>query len=233
MNPKIIVLEGIDGSGKTTQFELLKAYFRKEGINFASFDFPQYEKTAGGWLLNKLLWRNPKRKKTNQDRRLFPDAQIISPYLISLAYAVDRAAVAPLIQKALNQGKFVLLNRYWTSNLGHQGAKLKTITEKRAFVRWLTKLEIEDLEVPQEDIVFFLDISTQTQKQLLQNRQRDQDTVESDLDYQERCLENYRWLVQEMDHWIRILTETPSGKIRSPDSIHNEIISTLKKHHII
>jgi len=230
---KIIVIEGPDASGKTTQFELLKQSFEKMDIPFVTFDFPQYEETAGGILLDKILWRNRAEEKTKREKELFPDPNTISPYLLALSYAVDRAFIAQKIRKALENGKFVLLNRYRTSSFGHQASKLETIQEKVEFIGWLEKLEIEDLGLPKEDIVFLMDISLENQKILSQKRGRKEDKAEADREHQAKSLETYRWLAEQLENWVAIQCQSSSSRMRSSKTINQEIIRTLKVRHII
>ncbi len=230
---RIIVIEGPDASGKTTQFELLKQSFEEMNISFVTFDFPQYEETAGGILLDKVLWRNRARKKTKREKELFPDPNTISPYLLALSYAVDRAFIAQKIRKALENGIFVLLNRYRTSSFGHQASKLETIQEKVEFIGWLEKLEVKDLGLPKEDIVFLMDISLENQRKLSQKREREEDKAEADREHQKKSLETYRWLAKQLESWVSVQCQAPSGEMRAPKAINREIISILKVRHII
>jgi len=230
---KIIVIEGPDASGKKTQFELLKQSFGEMNIPFITFDFPQYKETAGGILLDKILWRDRAGEKTKREKKLFPNPVLVSPYLLALTYAVDRAPIAQKIRKAIEAGIFVLLNRYRTSSFGHQASKLETIREKIVFIGWLEKLEVEDLELPKEDIVFLMDISLENQRKLSQERGRKEDKAEEDREYQKRSLETYRWLAKQLERWVSIQCQAPSGEMRAPETINQEIISTLRKRHII
>jgi dTMP kinase len=230
---RIIVIEGPDASGKKTQLELLKQSFEEMNVPFVTFDFPQYKETAGGILLDKILWRNRVKEKTKREKELFPNPNIISPYLLALPYAVDRAFIVQKMREALENGKFVLLNRYRTSSFGHQASKLKTIREKVEFIGWLEKLEIENLGLPKEDVVFLMDISSENQKKLSRKRGRKEDMAEADREHQKKSLETYRWLAKQLECWVSVQCQTPSGKMRAPKTINQEIINTLKKRRII
>lgn len=230
---KIIVIEGPDASGKKIQFELLKQSFEKMNIPFITFDFPQYKETAGGILLNKILWRNRAKEKTRREKKFFPDPNTVSPYLLALAYAVDRAPIAQKIRKATENGKFVLLNRYRTSSFGYQASKLKTLEEKIEFINWLEKLEIKDLSLPKEDIVLLMDISLENQRKLSQKRGRKEDKAEADREHQEKSLKTFKWLAEQLERWVAIQCQSASGRMRSPKTINREIINVLRARHII
>ena len=109
---KLIVIEGTDGSGKTTQLKLLKSYLEKNSIPVETVSFPRYKKSFHGKTVAKYL------------RGEFGAMDSVSPYLVSLAYAMDRATAKWDMNKWLREGKIVIADRYATSNMAHSAAKL-------------------------------------------------------------------------------------------------------------
>src|SRR5438045_2336719 len=108
----LIVIEGIDGSGKTTQANLLSGYLKSKNIPHEVINFPRYEDNLYGKLIRRYL---------NGE---FGEAKKVDPYLMSLAYAGDRNLAKPLIENWLLEGKIVVANRYVSSNKAHMGANL-------------------------------------------------------------------------------------------------------------
>ena len=214
---KIIVFEGIDGSGKETQFKLFVELLRKLRIPFKTFDFPQYQKTIGGKILRLVL-----------DGK-FCNPSDIPIKLFSFFYALDRKTVANQIRKASRQGYVIALNRYTTSNKGHQTWKFKTSEEQDEYLAWLEKLEHGDLDIPREDIIIFFDLNIENALMLINKRRRGTDRVEADVDYLTNSLEMYRRLAQKYSHWITIKCEGKNGVLLSPEAIHKKVIKVLVK----
>ncbi|MFA6437287.1 MAG: hypothetical protein WC242_03925 [Candidatus Paceibacterota bacterium] len=212
---KIIVFEGIDGSGKETQFKLFIELLRKLRVPFKTFDFPQYQKTIGGKILRFVL-----------DGK-FCNPSDIPIKLFSFFYALDRKTVANEIRKASRQNYVVALNRYTTSNKGHQTWKFKTLEEQEEYLAWLEKLEHDDLGIPQEDIVVFFDLNIENALMLINKRQRGTDKVETDVDYLTNSLEMYRKLAQKYSHWITIKCEGENGVLLLPETIHKKTVDTI------
>src|ERR1700681_404064 len=125
-----IVIEGADGSGKTTQFKLLAERLRAVGHEVEVFDFPRYDQPSSHFV----------RRYLNGD---YGPASEVSPYSASMFFALDRYEAAPQIRKALEAGKVVLSNRYVGSNMAHQGAKFTSEAEQRGFFIWADSLEFQ------------------------------------------------------------------------------------------
>src|SRR5437868_8335619 len=136
-----IVIEGSDGSGKSTQFNLLKERLKAIGYDVAVFDFPRYDEQSSYFVRQYLAGA-------------YGPAMAVSAYTASLFYAMDRFAAAKDIRKALRQGKIVLANRYAGSNMAHQGAKFKDPVEQRGFFVWEDNLEFQLLNIPRPDVSF-------------------------------------------------------------------------------
>lgn len=140
----LIVVDGGDGSGKETQVKLLEAYLRKREKKVKVVDFPRYYTSFHGKTVAKFL------------RGEFGSLEEISPYLASLAYAVDRASMKEELETFLKRGYYIIANRYATSTLAHQGAKISDTVEQNKFLKWAYQLEYNVHRIPKEDIVLYL-----------------------------------------------------------------------------
>lgn len=228
MKGKLIVIEGIDSSGKTTQLNLLKEYFATQKIDYKTADFPQYETSFYGKMIARFL------------RGEFGPLDHVNPYIISVIYALDRGEAKDAMQQWLDGGKFVLSNRYATSNMAHQTGRLP-LRDRTKFVHWLEELEYKQTGIPKEDIVLFLDMPFQTAQKLMRNKNRAQkyrkgatkDMVEKNTEYLEHSSKTYQWLAKKFPHWLRIKCIDTKGNLRSPESIHEDIKKILAKKKII
>lgn len=154
MHGRIVDFEGIDGTGKSTQVKLLLSHLARIKKKHSYYKFPQYQKTFHGKTITKFL------------RGEFGTISDVSPYLISLAYAMDRVTVKEELFDDLNDGKIIVCDRYAPSNKAHQAAKM--IEPKRAdFLRWLDELDYKVNKMPREDFVILLDMPVETSFKLL------------------------------------------------------------------
>lgn len=154
------VLDGPDGSGKTTQVALLQKALQRMGRKVMVVDFPQYEKTLFGAMVGKYL------------KGEYGDVFKISPYLSSLVYALDRWSAAKKIRTALHKGHIVLANRFTSSNIIHQGAKFIKVKERHAYFSWLDEMEFSVLQIPRPTKVIFLDVPSDISWKLIETRNR-------------------------------------------------------------
>ena len=225
---KLIVIEGIDSSGKTTQLELLKAYFVQAKIPFKTVDFPQYETSFYGRMIARFL------------RGEFGPLEHVNPYIISVIYAQDRGSAKEQMHTWLNEGYHVLSNRYATSSMAHQTGRL-SVRERNKFVTWLEDLEYIQTGIPKEDIVLYLDVPYKIAQKLMRNDNRLQayrkgakkDMVEKNVEYLKHSSETYIWLAKKFPHWVRIKSTDKSDAMRSREEIHEEIKTILAKKGII
>src|SRR5579871_4251670 len=217
---KLIVLEGIDGSGKGTQLQLLANAFNDCKIPFTQIGFPNYQgffgKMAGQFL--------------NGD---FGPLHAVDAHLSALLYAGDRWELKPTIEWYLVEGKAVLADRYIASNLAHQGARIAP--DKRAeFLTWLKRLEYDVYGLPPEDLVLFLRVPvTEAQRLVGQKAARAytakrHDIQEADETHLEAAAHVYETLSHQpnwavIDCWV-----AASGTLRLPESIHTEVLSVVK-----
>lgn len=179
-----IVLEGTDGSGKGTQFQLLSERLRNAGYDVVTFDFPRYDQPSSHFVKQYLNGE-------------YGTADEVGPYTGSLFYALDRYEAAPEIRKALQEGKVVLANRFTGSNMAHQGTKFHHADERRGYFIWLDNLEFEMLHIPRPDLNIVLRVPAEIAQTLVdQKAARDytdkkRDIHEADLSHLQRAVEVY------------------------------------------
>lgn len=216
---KLVVIEGSDGSGKSTQLELLKQYLQSNSVVFHSLKFPQYETSFFGKTIKAYL-----------QGELGP-LQSVNPYLVSIAYAMDRASAREKLNEWLENG-LVVLDRYATSNMAHQYSRLPE-DQKEKFLSWVQELEYEINNIPKEDIVIFLHVPYEVSQKLVENADRGgKDIHEQDTTFLKKSEEAYMYLAQKFPHWVTIEC-TENGQMRSREEIHKDIVEVLKTRSII
>jgi len=217
LSGKLIVFESIDGSGKETQFRQFLGLLNKSKVPYKTFDFPQYNITRAGHAVYLALHGG-----------LGVDPSKIPVKALSMYYALDRAVAAPHIRRALHLGYVVVLNRYTTSNRGHQAWKHETQEEIKEYLNWLDDLEHGKFEIPKEDVVLFYNISIKNAVMLINSRDRVNDKVEVDINYLTKSLEMYRQLAKDNDHWITIECEDENDNLLSIEEIHKRTINAIR-----
>ena len=221
MKGKLVVIEGSDGSGKSTQLDLLKKYLQTAQTPFESIKFPRYEGSFFGKTIASFL------------RGDMGPLDQINPYLISMVYAMDRADAKSMLDSWLAQGKMVVMDRYATSNIAHQYGRIEE--DKRGhFLKWIVELEYEVNKIPKEDLVIFLHVPYEVSQKLMEGKDRNgKDIVEKDAEYLKNSEETYVQLAKRFPHWVTIECVGKKGNMRSREEIHEEIISLLKEKEII
>jgi len=226
---KFVVIDGLDGSGKKTQLDLLLKYCRKNKIKAATVDFPQYYRTFFGRLVGRYL------------KGEFGSLYQTNPYLAALPYAGDRWQAKTEMEKALNKGKLLLANRYVSSAFAFMGAKFSEKAEQNKIIRWLSKLEYEVYGIPKEDLLVYLSVPPDLGQKLVLNKGRRKyignknkhDIHEENLAYLKRVEKIYLRLVDCFPHWIMIKCLDKKGNLKTREEIHEMIIRTLKKRKIV
>lgn len=213
MAGKLIVFEGTDGSGKSTQFKLLCDRLKQEGIDFNKIIFPQYSEPSSALLrmyLNGDFGRDP---------------MDVNAYAASAFFAVDRFASYRLKwKKYYENGGIMLSDRYTTSNAVHQASKIEP-SLRNEFFAWLSDFEYRLFELPEPNVVIYLDMPTETAIKLLREREAEErakgDIHEIDVDYLKKCSETAKEAARFYG-WRRIDC-APGGKLRTVDDIQAEI----------
>lgn len=154
---KLLVLEGTDGAGKTTQADLLIEYLRLQGLKVETVSFPSYDKTVSGRMVARYLSGE------------FGDLQDTNPYLISYLYAADRFEHQQELASKMAENDIVIATRYAISNMAYQSAKLPQ-EQKEEFRKWCLALDYEVFKLPKEDAVIFLSVPPHLSNRLLKAR---------------------------------------------------------------
>lgn len=213
MKGTLIVLEGIDGSGKETQASLLEKKLKEKGREVMHISFPDYKSPSSALVKMYLkgdFGKNP---------------EDVNPYAASLFYAVDRFASYRMKWKDFYQkGGIIIADRYTTSNMVHQMTKYEDKKARKDFLAWLEKMEYEELELPVPDLVILLDIPLAVSENLVKERARQggsMDIHEQHLDYLRKCHDAYQELVN-LYGWKRIPC-TEEGKLRTIEDIGKDV----------
>lgn len=214
---KLLVFEGIDGSGKTTQIKLLLNYLKQEKLSFKHYSFPRYE----------MPWGKMVRRYLDGE---FGNVDAVNPYLASVLYAGDRFAAAEEIGKNLNMGKIVLGDRYIGSNIAHQAAKMQDQNDKSKFIDWVEDFEYKQNRIPKEDLVILLSIPSQISQRLMSAKKKD--IHEADGEYLAKVSDVYDQLAKDKTNWVRIDC-VGGGKLRKLGEIHKEVLAILMKNNIL
>lgn len=214
---KLIVLEGLDGSGKSTQLSLLEQNLKAEGINFKTVSFPEY--TLPSCEPVKMYLAGEFGTKPND----------VNAYAASLFYAVDRfASMKKGWGDFYNNGGLILAGRYATSNAIHQTSKLKK-EDWADYLDWLEDLEYNKVGIPKPDEVIYLNVPIEVSQGLLSERysgdETKKDIHERDMDYLSYCHEAAKFALERFE-WKKIECYE-QGKMRSRQSIAKEILSLV------
>ena len=174
-----IVLEGLDGAGKSTQIRMLRQLFADRGVESEYVHFPRFDSPVYGQLIARFL------------RGEFGGVQEVDPYLVALIFAGDRADAAPQIRQWLAEGKAVVLDRYVYSNVGFQCAKLPAGEERDRLADWIVNLEFGHNALPRPDLSLFLDVPFAfTERKLSEVREGDdRDYLQGGQDIHEASLQ--------------------------------------------
>ncbi len=220
----LVVIDGIDGSGKATQARLLCERLEKEGRSMEKIDFPRYDSPMFGEFLGECLAGK------------HGDFLHLDPKIASTLYALDRYEASPQIREWLAAGKVIVADRFASSNQIHQGGKIVDPAKRDMFLDWIGKMEHEVLNVPRPDAVVYLRVPIETSVELLakereaKNKALDgeaQDTVEKDRMYLERSRESAEHLSREPNwHAVECVED---GAMRSPDAIHEDVYKAVSK----
>lgn len=174
MRGKLIVIEGTDCSGKETQSKLIIERFKSENVKFEYFSFPNYNSPTGKIIGGPYLGKEYICKGWFSET-----APLVDPKVSSLYYAADRKYNINIINDLLNKGINVILDRYFYSNMAHQGGKISNKDERFEMYKWIEKLEVELLELPIPDIKIFLHVPFEISLGLKNNRDESLDENES------------------------------------------------------
>ncbi len=217
MQGNLIVIEGIDGSGKSTQYKKLVERLENEGVEFRRIVFPRYDKDSSALV----------REYLRGDYGTKPED--VNAYAASCFYAVDRfASFKTDWGEYYSKGGLVLSDRYTTSNACHQGSKIAA-GEREKYLNWLYDFEFNLMGLPAPSLVIYLNIDIEVSRRQMENRQNSTNTQadihEKDFDYLASCLEAGRFAAKTYG-W-KVIDCVVDGEMRSIDDIHEEIYSAV------
>lgn len=214
-----IVIEGLDGAGKSTQANFIRDAYAKKGIVTEYLHFPRFDSPLYGELIARFL------------RGELGKADEVNPWLVALIYAGDRKEAAPVIQGWLAEGKTVLIDRYVYSNIAYQCAKVPDAAERDKLQKWILDIEYVSNAIPKPDLTLFLDVPFEfTAKKLAEQREgcdRDylkgkKDIHEASLSLQERVRNVY--LSQTGDMTFHVVDCSDGhGRMLPPAEIFNNM----------
>lgn len=226
---KLLVLEGLDGSGKSTQVNMLKNYLDSESVNYKFVHFPQTETPYFGEQIARFL------------RGDFGKANEVDPYLVAMLYAGDRFSAAETIRQWLSIGTLVVIDRYVMSNIAFQCAKLENEDEKLKFRKWIFNFEYNYYQIPKPALSVFLDAPMSFVSNNLENERKGidraylqgkQDIHEEKIDFQEMVRKEYLKAI-DLDNSFKYINCDSDGEMKKPEAIFQELLAVLKEGKII
>ena len=222
---KLIVIDGTDGSGKSTQTGLLVKHLKKDGRKVKVVDFPDYYSNFFGKFIGHCL--------SEQYYKFIH----VHPKIASVLYAADRFESKGKIEKWLKEGNIVVANRYISSNQIHQGGKIANVKKREDFIKWLDEMEYKIFKIPKPDFVFYLNVPTKFVLNLIKNRNKNgkrsylenkKDVHEKDVNFLKNSNKSALWLAKTQKNWIKI--DCVKNEVLSTrEDIHKEIYEKIKK----
>lgn len=222
----LIVLEGLDGAGKSTQVKKLREYLEKVTPSLEYIHFPRYGAPVYGDLISRFL------------RGDFGTNETVHPQLVALLFAEDRHGAGPGIRKALEEGKTVLLDRYVYSNIAYQCAKLHDVTERKNLRDWILTTEYGPFNLPRPDINIFLDVPIDFVKENLASHREGadraylegtQDIHEASISFQKDVREMYLAETVSDPHFIRVDCSDRNGRMLPPGDIFQKVKDIISR----
>ncbi len=219
MKSKLIVIEGLDGSGKATQTKILKETLSSEFENVRQITFPNYESPSGEIV--KMYLSGEFGKNAND----------VNAYTSSSFYAIDRfTSYKTDWEKNYKNGDIIVADRYTTSNAIYQLAKIEE-NQKEDFLNWLYDYEYNKLLLPKPDLVIYLDVDPDVSQKLMEKRYKGdnnkKDLHEKDVNFLKNC-RTQAFFVAKKWGW-QIINCTSDNNIRSIEDISSDILKEVRK----
>ncbi len=216
----LVVLEGLDGAGKSTQVKKLRNYLENLFGEIEYIHFPRYDAPVYGDLISRFL------------RGDFGDNETVHPQLVALLFAEDRHGAAPAMKEELSKGGCVLLDRYVYSNIAYQCAKMNDTDEAERLREWIFNTEYGDFGLPVPDLNIFLDVPIGfVESKLKSQRGGDdraylegaQDIHEADIEFQKKVRSIYRRQCELDPRFIRVDCSDEYGEMLPPGAIFAKV----------
>lgn len=220
----LIVLEGLDGAGKSTQISLLQSYFENQGLNVKYLHFPRFDAPVYGDLIARFL------------RGDLGSIENVHPMLVALLFAEDRHDAASLLKEWLEEGFVVILDRYIYSNIAFQCAKTESSSLSKELRDWIFDLELNKYKIPIPNLNLFLDVPLNFVNSKLtaarEGQEREylkgkQDIHEESISFQSRVRDIYLNECKRDEGLIRVDCSDNDGNMLSPNSIFKKITSFI------
>jgi len=221
----LIVMEGLDGAGKSTQVRKLKEYLRRRCGGLEYIHFPRYDAPVYGDLISRFL------------RGDFGTNETVHPQLVALLFAEDRHGAVPQMQSCLSSGGVLLLDRYVYSNVAYQCAKLSDDAEAEALRKWIMDTEYGEFALPKPDLNIFLDVPIGfVESNLASHRdgadreylEGARDIHEADIAFQKRVRDIYRAQARRDPDFITVDCSDESGAMAHEDVIFDRILKVIE-----
>ena len=218
----LIVVDGGDGAGKATQVALLVQRLRAEGREVETLDFPQYTQNTFGQLLRECL-------DGKRGDFMATDARVAATL-----FAADRFESKPKLETWLAEGKVIVLDRYVSSNMLHQGAKVTDASELESFLMWLDHMEHGVFNLPRPTVIIYLEVPFTVRQTLKQNAVAAGkhgaaiDVAERDHEHQQQVEERAEVIVASKNNWQKVQC-CEGGVIRSREDIHVDVYALVEK----
>ena len=218
MENKFIVIEGLDGSGKATQTEILRKFLTDNGNTVTKLTFPDYKNKSSALV------------KMYLDGELGDNPSMVNAYAASAFYAVDRvASYLKYWKKDYENGNYILADRYATSNIIYQMSKVPQ-EEKDSFIEWQYDFEYNKLGLPAPTQVIYLDVEPEVSQKLMLKRyngdESKKDLHEKNVDFLLTCRENALYAAKKLG-W-KVISCTKDGEMKSIEDIFEEIKNSLE-----
>ena len=223
----LIVIEGLDGSGKSTQVARLREYLEQRCGSVDYIHFPRYDAPVYGPLIGKFL------------RGGFGSIDEVHPQIVALLFAEDRHGASEGIRETLSGGGTVLLDRYVYSNVAYQCAKLSDPEEKEALMRWIIDTEFGDFGIPKPDLNIFLDVPIDFVRDRLSASREggdreylegESDIHEADILFQQKVRSIYGSLAAGDSSFRRVDCSSASGRMLPPDVIFQKVKAVVDQY---
>ncbi len=222
MKGKIILIEGVDCSGKETQSKLIVKRLNEKGIKCEYFSFPNYDSPTGKIIGGPFLG------KEYISKSYFEEGSInVDPKVSSLYYAADRLYNINLINNLIDNGITVILDRYIYSNMAFQGSKITEEKQRKEMYKWIENLEFDFLNLPAPDMTFFLHLPSEISIELLNKRGEKADGNESDSSYLNKSEQSYLELC-DIYNFIKIEC-FKNGELRKIEEINDELLDNIER----
>ena len=223
-----IVLEGLDGAGKSTQIKKLREMFAQQGVPSEYIHFPRFDAPYFGDMIARFL------------RGEFGSVDQIDPYIVAMLYAEDRRDASALIRGWMDEGKVVIAHRYVYSNIGYQCAKVETEQKREELKQWIFSLEYDYFKIPRPDVSLFLDVpfAFTERKLLAEVREGDdreylngaKDIHEQSMDLQRKVRQVYIDAANTDENMHIVDCSTSQGEMALPEVIFERVMERVNPY---